>query len=57
VSANGSYQTTNSTDLKTLLGGSGTAGTYKWQVTYKGDATNPTNTGACGTEQFTVTNG
>jgi uncharacterized repeat protein (TIGR01451 family) len=57
VIGNDSYTTTNSDDLKTLLGGAATAGTYKWQVTYSGDPDNPTNVGACGAEQFTVTNG
>jgi hypothetical protein len=56
VSGNGNYATTNSTDLKTLLAGAGTAGTYKWQVSYSGDADNAQNVGACGTEQFTVAN-
>jgi hypothetical protein len=59
LSGSGPYTaaTTNTTDLKALLGGADTAGTYKWQVTYSGDADNPKNVGACGTEQFTVTNG
>ena len=58
VSGNNSYSTTNTThDLKALVGGSNTAGTYKWQVTYSGDGDNAKNVGACGAEQFTVTNG
>jgi hypothetical protein len=61
VNGDGSYPTSNPTDLKALLTskslGPDTAGTYKWQVTYSGDANNAPNVGACGTEQFTVTNG
>ena len=39
-----------------MLLGAGTAGTYKWQVTYSGDVNNPANVGSCGTERFTVNN-
>ena len=58
VTANGSYGTTNTEKLSSLLGSSNTAGTYNWQVTYSGDTHgNADIVGACGTEKFTVDNG
>ncbi|HEX9520169.1 MAG TPA: hypothetical protein VF940_28825 [Streptosporangiaceae bacterium] len=31
-------------------------GTWRWQVTYSGDANNVGTTSACGVENFTITN-
>jgi len=47
----GSASTSNSTFSVTA----GTSGTYRWVVTYPGDATHLGSTSACGTEQFTAT--
>lgn len=50
VSGNGSYATTNTSYLVT------TEGTWRWQVSYSGDANNQGSTSACGVEQFTIKN-
>jgi hypothetical protein len=50
VSGNGTYSTTNTTFHAT------TEGTWRWQVTYSGDANNDGTTSACGVERFTITN-
>jgi uncharacterized repeat protein (TIGR01451 family) len=60
VNANGTFGTTNTNDLKTLLTNASlapaTGGTYSWLVTYD-DANNAQDfTIACGTEKFVVTN-
>jgi hypothetical protein len=47
----GSANTSNSTFSVTA----GSSGTYRWEVTYSGDATHNGSTSACGTEQFTAT--
>jgi len=51
VSGNGTYNTTNTTFLAS------TVGTWRWLVTYSGDANNNSATSACGVENFTITNG
>jgi hypothetical protein len=33
-----------------------TEGTWRWQVTYSGDANNDGSTSACGVERFMITN-
>ncbi len=45
-----SAATTNTTFLAT------TEGTWRWQVSYAGDANNTGFTSACGVEQFTLNN-
>jgi hypothetical protein len=50
VSGNGTYNTTNTTFLAS------TEGTWRWLVTYSGDANNQGTTSACGVEQFTIAN-
>ncbi len=50
VNGNGSYATANTTVLAT------TEGTWRWQVTYTGDANNQSSTSTCGVEQFTIKN-
>ena len=58
VNANGTYDTTNTMDLKALLAGGNTDGHYNWQVSYTGDTHgNADIIGACGVEDFTVDNG
>jgi uncharacterized repeat protein (TIGR01451 family) len=57
VNGSGSAATSNTTKLSTLLGSTATDGTYNWQITYSGDSVgNPDIVGACGTENFTITN-
>ena len=57
VSGDGSYHTDNTAKLSTMVGGiANTGGTYNWQITYTGDATNAAITGGCGDENFVVTN-
>jgi hypothetical protein len=51
VSGNGTYSTTNTTFFASAVG------TWRWQVTYSGDANNNSATSACGVENFTITNG
>ena len=51
VAGNGTYSTTNTTVT------AGTAGTWRWKVSYSGDANNTGSTSACGVENFTITNG
>jgi hypothetical protein len=46
VSGNATYSTTNTTFLAT------TEGTWRWKVSYSGDANNNGSTSACGVEQF-----
>jgi hypothetical protein len=50
VNGNGTYSTTNTTFLAS------DEGTWRWQVTYSGDANNEGSTSACGVERFTITN-
>jgi hypothetical protein len=50
VSGNGTYSTTNTTFLAK------DEGTWRWLVTYSGDANNQGATSACGVEHFTITN-
>jgi hypothetical protein len=50
VSGSGSYSTTNTTFLAAA------EGTWRWLVTYSGDANNEGSTSACGVERFTITN-
>jgi hypothetical protein len=50
VNGNGTYNTTNTTFLAT------TEGTWRWLITYSGDANNEGTTSACGVEQFTIAN-
>jgi hypothetical protein len=50
VSGNGTYSTTN-TSFK-----ASDEGTWRWQVTYSGDANNQGSTSACGVERFTIAN-
>jgi hypothetical protein len=50
VSGNNTYNTTNSTFFAS------TEGTWRWLVSYSGDANNNGTTSACGVEQFTITN-
>jgi hypothetical protein len=50
VSGPGTYSTTNTTFIAS------TEGTWRWQVSYSGDANNEDSTSACGVEQFTIDN-
>ncbi len=50
VSGNGTYTTTNTTFVASQ------EGTWRWQVTYSGDANNTGTTSACGVERFTIAN-
>jgi hypothetical protein len=50
VSGPGTYSTTNTTFIAS------TEGTWRWQVSYSGDANNEGSTSACGVEQFTIDN-
>jgi hypothetical protein len=50
VNGNGTYSTTNTTFLAT------TQGTWRWLVTYSGDANNNSTTSACGVERFSIDN-
>ena len=50
VSGPGTYSTTNTTFIAS------TQGTWRWKVSYSGDATNAGSTSACGVEQFTIDN-
>jgi hypothetical protein len=50
VSGNGTYSTTNTTFLAS------NEGTWRWQVSYSGDANNKPATSACGVEFFTIAN-
>jgi hypothetical protein len=49
--SSGSASTTNTT----FSVSSATADTYRWEVTYPGDANHDPATSVCGTEQFTLT--
>jgi len=49
--SSGSASTTNTT----FSVSSATADTYRWKVTYPGDATHTGATSTCGTEHFTLT--
>jgi hypothetical protein len=51
VTGNGTYSTTNTTFIAKALG------TWRWQVTYSGDANNDGSSSQCGVEHFTVDNG
>ena len=51
VNGNGNYSTTNTAFV------AGTAGMWRWRVSYSGDAANVGTTAACGAENFTITNG
>ena len=58
VSGPGTYNTANAQLLSALINSNLTAGTYNWRITYHGDTTGvPDIDGACGTENFTITNG
>lgn len=46
---------TAATDNTTFSVTTASASTYRWKVTYSGDDTHDGSTGACGTEQFTLT--
>lgn len=50
VSGNSTYNTSNSTVFATA------EGTWRWLVSYSGDANNEGTTSACGVENFTITN-
>jgi hypothetical protein len=50
VNGNGLYSTTNTAFYAT------DEGTWRWQVTYSGDANNNGKTSACGVERFTIAN-
>jgi len=50
VSGNGTYATTNTTFFVS------DEGTWRWLVTYTGDANNNGSTSACGVERFTIAN-
>jgi hypothetical protein len=50
VSGNGTYSTTNTTFLASA------EGTWRWKVSYSGDANNDAATSACGVERFTIAN-
>jgi hypothetical protein len=50
VTGNGTYSTTNTTFIAKTLG------TWRWQVTYSGDANNDGSTSDCGVEHFTIDN-
>jgi hypothetical protein len=51
VKGNGTYSTTSTTFIAS------TNGTWRWLVTYSGDANNKSTTSACGVENFTIDNG
>ncbi len=51
VTGNGTYSTTNTTFIAKA------SGTWRWQVTYSGDANNDGSTSQCGVEHFTIDNG
>jgi hypothetical protein len=51
VSGNGTYSTTNTAFVASTLG------TWRWLVTYSGDANNNPTSSACGVERFTLANG
>jgi hypothetical protein len=51
VTGNGTYSTTNTSFVAS------TSGTWRWSVTYSGDANNSAATSACGVENFTIDNG
>jgi uncharacterized repeat protein (TIGR01451 family) len=55
VNGNGDFTTTNAALLSALNAGN-TAGTFSWKISYAGDATNAAINGACGAENFVVTN-
>jgi hypothetical protein len=48
VNGNGTYSTTNTSFIASA------EGTWRWLVTYSGDANNQGSTSACGFEQFTI---
>jgi hypothetical protein len=50
VNGNGTYSTTNTSFVASALG------TWRWQVSYSGDANNSPTTSACGVERFTIAN-
>jgi len=50
VNGNGTYSTTNTSFVASALG------TWRWQVSYSGDANNQPTTSACGVERFTIAN-
>jgi len=50
VNGNGTYSTSNTSFLATA------EGTWRWLVSYSGDANNAGTTSACGVENFTITN-
>jgi hypothetical protein len=50
VSGNATYSTTNTTFIAKANG------TWRWQVTYSGDANNQGSTSQCGVEHFTIDN-
>jgi len=50
VSGNATYNTTNTTFFAS------TEGTWRWLVSYSGDANNEGTTSACGVEQFSIAN-
>jgi hypothetical protein len=50
VSGPATYSTTNTTFIAS------TEGTWRWKVSYSGDANNEGSTSACGVEQFTIDN-
>ena len=58
VDGSGAANTTNSSDLFTLLGSHSTDGTYNWMITYSGDSNGngDITPGKCGAENFTITN-
>ena len=51
VNGNGTYSTSNTSFVV------GALGTWRWLVTYSGDANNNSTTSACGVERFTLANG
>ena len=51
VSGNGTYSTSNTSFIASALG------TWRWQVSYSGDANNQPTSSACGVESFTIANG
>jgi hypothetical protein len=50
VNGSGTYSTTNTTFIAS------SEGTWRWRVSYSGDANNEGSTSACGVERFTITN-
>jgi hypothetical protein len=50
VSGPGTYSTTNTTFIASM------EGTWRWKVSYSGDANNEASTSACGVERFTIDN-